>query len=148
MKKYDKAIIDTTYILPLFGIKVHGIEYDTVINASRELNVKLLYPQLAIPELIAKIGKEMYRKNMKEIPEEVKEAITALLLGVDIELVPPKPNYLETAIKLRALGHRDIFDNILYATSLHEKTYFITRDREFIKFLKENKLPVNHIVEY
>ncbi len=27
---------------------------------------------------------------MREILEEVREAITALLLGIDIELIPPK----------------------------------------------------------
>ncbi len=108
--------------------------------------IRLLYPQLVIPELIAKIGKEMNRKGLKEIPGEVMEALTALLL--DVELIPPKPVHLETAIELRALGHKDIFDNILYATSLHEKAYFITGDKEFIKFLEENNLPLEHVIEY
>ena len=90
----------------------------------------------------------MNRKKIEEIPNAVKEAITALLLGADIELVPPKKEHLETAIKLRALGHSDIFDNILYAVSLHEKAYFITRDPSFIEFLRNNELPIDNIIKY
>ncbi len=148
MKRYSKAVIDTTYLLPFFGIRIHNIEYETIIRIQRELNAKLIYPMLVIPELITKIGREMQKTGRKRIPAEVKDALSALLLEIDVELVQPKVKHLETAIKLRALGHKDIFDNILYATSLHEEAYFITRDESFIEFLKNNRLPVDHIIKY
>ncbi len=147
MDKPRRAVLDTTYLLPFFGIRVPGLEPETVLGLRDELGVEeLLYPMLLIPELVAKIGKEMRARGLDEIPAEALEALTALLLEVDVALVPPKLEHLVTAVKLRALGHPDIFDNILYAVSLHEKAYLVTRDTTFIRFLEEKGLPVDHVV--
>ncbi len=121
MSRYSRALFDTTCLLPLFGIKVSSLEYNIIASIASELNAKPAYPILLIPELLAKIGKVMYNNGLRQPPKEAIEALYALLLEVDIELIPPRIEHLKTAIELRALGHRDIFDNILYATSIHEK---------------------------
>ncbi len=148
MKKYSRALFDTSYLLPLFGIEVPGLNHDTIANIANELGAKPAYPLLLVPELLAKIGKVMHSIGLRKTPEEVIEALYALLLETDIELIQPRVEHLETAIELRALGHKDIFDNILYATSIHENTYLVTRDKAFIGFLVKNQLPIDHIITY
>ncbi len=83
---------------------------------------ELLYPPLLLPELAAKIAKEMGRHGLRKPPQQVSEALTALLLEVDMGLIQPRAEHLETAMTLKALGHLDVFDCILYATALHEET--------------------------
>ncbi len=57
----------------------------------------------------------------------------------DIEVIQ---EILYLAIMLRALRHKDI-----YAISIHEKAYSITRDEGFIDFLRNNNLLTNRIIK-
>ena len=54
--------------------------------------MEFAYPKLLLVELIAKIGKEALRKG--ELPPE---ALEALLLEVDVELVEPNVKHIVTA---------------------------------------------------
>ena len=142
-----KAItVDTTYLLPLFGVKVKEINPEILIQLHSH-QTTLLYPKLLIPELTAKIAREAIKRKLAEPPSQFHEALEALLLEVDITLVEPKKSHLETAVKLRILGHKDIFDNILYATALHEKTLLLTEDTTLIKFLEKHGMPTHFIID-
>lgn len=44
------------------------------------------------------------------------------------------------AFDLYSLGHRDMIDNILYATSLRHGLRFLTVDRELREFVTEKRL--------
>ena len=141
-----KAVIDTTYLLPLFGIRVQGLEAGDVIRLRDELNADLYYPVLLLPELAAKIAKEMTKQGLRGVPEPASEALVALLLGVDVGLIQPRVEHIETAIKLMALGHPDIFDCILYATALHEDAVLVTRDKKLVEFLETRGLNTSGIL--
>lgn len=143
---HGKAVLDTTYLLPFFGVRVRGLEADTVLKLRNELGAELLYPELLLPELAARIAKEMAKRKLRRLPQQASEALIALLLEVDISLVRPKKEHIETAIKLKALGHPDIFDCILYATALYEDAVLVTRDRELIKFLESHGLETDVII--
>lgn len=138
-------IVDTSYLLPLFGIRVEGIDENILFELSSQ-GISLFYPKLLIVELIAKIGREAAKRGLSKLPEETIEALNALLLEVDVNLIEPSIKHLETAIKLRILGHKDMFDNILYATAFHEKKYLLMEDPTYLKFLRKNNFPVNFIV--
>lgn len=141
-----KAVIDTTYLLPFFGIKVRGLEAKDVLQLKDELRVDLYYPMLLLPELAAKIAREMAKRGLRKIPRQASEALTALLAETDVGLIEPRIEHIETAIMLKALGHPDIFDCILYATALHENAILITRDQELVEFLRANNLTTSNIV--
>ena len=64
----------------------------------------------------------------------------------DVELVDSKLEHLVEAAKLRLLGHRDFFDNILYATAYIEKALLLTVDKDLIGFIKEKGLKKHHSV--
>ncbi len=142
----DRVVVDTAYILPLFGIRVTNIDNDLLYKLSDKEYV-LMYPELLITELVGKIGKNMRKGRLREIPLSVTEALEALLLETDILLIKPKREHLETAIKLKVLGHDDMFDNILYATAIHEKAMLLMKDPTFESFLKKHKLRTDIIVK-
>ncbi len=140
-----KVVVDTTFILPFFGIDVEGINSEEVVRLKNK-GFKLLYPKLLLVELIAKISKEAHRKGLKELPEAAKEALESLMAETDVELVDPKPEHLIEAAKLRLLGHRDFFDNILYATAYIEKALLLTADKDLTSFIKEKGLKKDIII--
>jgi predicted nucleic acid-binding protein len=134
-----RVLLDTTFLLPLFGIKVQGIDEDRLIalrRALKEHGVGVAYPKLLIAELIAKMGKEASRRG--GLPSEALEALEALLLEVDIELIEPSVEHIATAVEMRVRGHRDVFDNLLYATALHEGMKLVTEDEGLVGFLRDN----------
>jgi len=134
-----RVLLDTTFLLPLFGIKVQGIDEDRLIalrRALKERGVGVAYPKLLIAELIAKMGKEASRRG--GLPSEALEALEALLLEVDVELIEPSVEHIVTAVEMRVRGHRDVFDNLLYATALHEGMKLVTEDEGLVGFLRDN----------
>ncbi len=143
----EKVVVDTTYLLPFFGVKVKNINSD-ILYELHEMDIVLLYPKLLITELAAKIAKEAIKKGLAKPPKAVFEAIDALLLETDIRLVEPERKHLETAIKLRIIGHKDMFDNLLYATALHENAYLLTIDSAFIDFLEKHELSREFIIDH
>lgn len=82
----------------------------------------------------------MAERGLQEPPQQVSEALAALLLEADISLVKPGMERLETAIKLKAVGHPDIFGCMHYATALREDAILVTRDHGFIELLGSHGL--------
>ena len=59
-----KIVVDTTFILPFFGVGVEGVDSEEVVRLKNK-GFKLLYPKLLLlVELIAKISKEARRKGL------------------------------------------------------------------------------------
>jgi len=46
------------------------------------------------------------------------------------------------------LGHKDNIDNILYATSVLNKMFFLTMDYSFKKFLEENGYNTDNLINH
>jgi len=143
-----KIVLDTSYLLPFFGVRVKDLNDEVLkklIIAFKQ--VEVLYPTLMIPELIAKISKELIKKG-KQINESIVEAFESLLGKVDIQLVEPQINHIVKAIEIRTKGHRDIFDCIVYATALEENAKLLTMDTEFIQFLESNEYDTNIVWDH
>ncbi len=86
-RRRRKFVVDTTYILPFFGIEVEGISEDLVIDLADECD--LVYPEMLLAELWAKVLREARKRGLNQIPKEASIALGALLLGSGIELAPP-----------------------------------------------------------
>ncbi|MHA1590076.1 MAG: PIN domain-containing protein [Candidatus Njordarchaeales archaeon] len=143
-----RVLVDTSYLLPFFGIRVRELDERTV----RELidafsGSEVLYPILMLPEIMAKISKEL-SKTGKKLSNDIIDAFNSLLGEVDIKLVRPKMSHILRAIQLRLDGHHDIFDCIAYATALEEKALFLTMDSEFIEFLKSKNYDTSLIIDH
>jgi len=143
LKKY-KILLDTSFVLPFFGIEVENIPDSVVDKIVFKGNLDFIYPKLMLVELIAVISKKV--KEINQIPKFIEERIESLLISSDIKIIDPKPKHLVYALKLRKLGHPDIFDCLAYATAVIENSLFLTVDKNFINFLKDNDLNVGIII--
>lgn len=145
-RKYSpkRVVLDTTYVLPLLGVKVKGLKPEILTRLSEKY--ELHYPSAMIPELIGVVLKQCRKKKLKTIPSEALEGLNTLLYGGTINITSPIDTDLKQAYKLYKLGLKDVFDNILYSTATRLNAYIITADKNLKTFLKQKKLKHQTII--
>lgn len=145
-----RVLLDSTYILPSFGIEVEGLSVDHV-RRLREAGVKgkVKFYCLSVVwiEVIGKTCRERERLGV-EIDDVIDVAVKSLLESGFYEWLTPTPSAVKMAFRLRMLGHRDNVDNLLYATSVENDMVFLTMDEAFKKFLLKNNLRADNLVDH
>jgi len=135
-KEYSSEfLLDTSYLLPLVGIEVEGIDAESY---SKILQQKLYYPLSMTAELAGVIAKEVKRAGLDEPPEDAIEGFNSIVYGRGIEVVLPEGSDLKIACELIKSGWNDIFDALLYATGKRLDVRILSLDKEFRRFLKEH----------
>jgi len=123
-------LLDTTYIMPIVGIDVEGIDETLAIleKLYSHRKIKIYYTPFNIFEVVAKLSKMKYdEKRVKLGLKSIRENFTLTH--------PTTKGYIE-ALKLRSLGFRDLIDLLLYTTANSRKLKLLTRDQELISFLE------------
>jgi len=145
-----KVLLDSTYILPSFGIEVEGISDEHLIQL-RQARIKGKIKFYCSPVVWVEILGKVYResKRLKINVEDVVEiAVTSLLESGFYEWIQPSSNSIILAFKLRMLGHKDNIDNILYAISKTNNLIFLTMDDEFKEFLSKHGHKTNNLIDH
>ena len=146
-KKYSSSIIvDTTYLLPIVGLRVKGLsreDYEYILE-----NYRLFYPTLLLTELSAVIVKQARKKKLEKLPKQAVEGLNSIIYLEVINLVPLDGEDLRIVYKLSKLGWRDIFDSILYATAIRLDMRVLTMDEKFKNFLKEKGLKYELLISH
>jgi len=137
-------LLDTTYLLPIFGIDVRlaGFE-DKFPKVLEEYDVR--YNPISLVEakwISLRLGRganrdkflEAYRSGLATIFADKRINQTRLTDGA-IELIADQ--------LLAEDGVRDYFDRIIYATAAREKSYLLTEDKALLglKDAKEELAP-------
>jgi len=145
-----KALLDSTYLLPTFGIEIEGLT-DEEIAKLREAKikgkVKLYCSPLSWIEIIGKVCREMEHAKI-ELDEIIDNAVKSLLKSKFYEWILPNPEAVKLAFKLRRLGHKDNIDNLLYATSIKEGIILLTMDEALKRFLSKNNLKTENLLDH
>ena len=125
-----RILLDSTYILPIVGIEVEGIEEALVAlkKLRREKRARFYYTEFNILEILGKIVKLEYDLNV------VATGLSSI--REEFELAYPTVEGYIKALDLRRKGHRDLIDLLLYTTSLTCNLLFLTRDKTLINFLE------------
>ena len=144
------VLLDSTYLLPSFGIEVEGLA-DEHIRAlrgawSRGL-VRFYCLSVAWIEVIGKVCREARRSGV-EVSDVVNTAIRSLLESGVYEWVNPTPDAIKLAFKLRLAGHKDVIDNLLYATSITRSMIFLTIDDALRDFLVKHGFSVENLMDH
>lgn len=125
-----KILLDSTYILPIVGVEVEGI--NKALTVLRELRrrkeAKFYYTQFNIIEILSKVAKTNYDHNI------VVKGLS--LMEEEFELAYPTVDGYIKALELKKKGFKDMIDLLLYVTSLTCNLQFLTRDKNLIDFLK------------
>jgi len=146
-RSLDKFVIDTSYLLPIVGIEVEGLDQEVI---DKIFKFELYYPASLIPELIGVIIKEAKKIGLDKIPKEAIEGLNSIIYGGYVKLVLPEGEDIEIVHELIRKGCNDIFDAILYATGKRLGLKVLSMDESFKKFLKEHgyeyEIFINHEV--
>jgi len=145
-----KVLLDSTYLLPSFGIEVEGLQNEHIIQLREAvIKGKIRFYCLTVVwvEVIGKVFRESQRLKL-DIEEILDIAIKSLLESGFYEWIQPTSEAVKLAFKLRKLGHRDNIDNLLYATSITNNMIFLTMDENFKNFLLKEGYKVNNLMNH
>ena len=130
-----KIILDTTYVLPILGIEVEGLDRDILDHL---IKYELYYPALLLVELKGVVLKEARKRGLESIPEQAIKGLNFLIYSGEINIVAPTGEDLKVMYELLRRGWKDIFDLSLYATAIRIDSRVLTMDKSFKKFLKDH----------
>ncbi len=132
-----KVLLDSTYILPSFGIEVKGLSDEEIAKLREAMlkgTIKFYCSTVSWVEVIGKVYRESKRLGLN-VEETVDIAVKSLLKSGFYEWITPSLKAIRLAFKLRKLGHVDNIDNLLYATSITSNLIFLTMNDDFKRFL-------------
>lgn len=144
-----KVLLDSTYLLPTFGIDVEGIS-NRDLEAMRKLGYsKVKYYCLSVVwvEIIGKVFKESLKRNIK-LDSIIDVAVDSLMRSRFYQWIDPPPEAIILAYKMRKEGHGDIIDNLLYGTAIVQKMIFLTMDKTLIDFLRSNNYDTENVFDH
>ena len=134
-------LLDTSFLLPSFGVDTgERIRRCLRFLAEHRREVKVCYSRYSLLEAVFILLRMLRHDRLK--PEE---AFTMVEAGVStviysLEAVSETPTVFREALKLYEMGHKDLFDNLLYSAAVASRAYLLTVDEQLRAFIQENKL--------
>ncbi len=147
MSSTIKVLLDSTYLLPSFGIEILGLTDNDIIELREQAlknNVKFYCMTASWTEIIGKVCREAEHHGI-DLCKLLNTVLPSILEYELYTWINPSTEAVKLAFKLRMLGHKDNIDNLLYATATVNNMVFLTMDDEFKGFLKKHGLEVNNV---
>ena len=85
---------------------------------------------------------------MKSLPKEVLEGFDSLMLKGEVNVILPDSEELKIVHEIVSKGWKDIFDASAYALALTLDAFFLTLDKTFKNFLKQQKFEHKRLVDH
>ena len=139
-----RILVDTSFLLPVLGYETSRRVMEAwPLLAGHELH----YSELSILEALWKISKRLAALDDEERVEALKRVREGLdAIGSGMLRAETTPAAAEKALEMYIMGHKDMIDNLLYATAEEAGLLFLTVDNSLISFLKSHGLPADHVV--
>ncbi|MBS7612312.1 PIN domain-containing protein [Candidatus Bathyarchaeota archaeon] len=128
-----KVLLDTSFLLPTLGIDVSR-EVLECLKRLVEEEVELYYSKFSILEslwIAIRLAKD---RNLDM--ERFNEGLRSIVNGGRYMRVEESSEVFNEALRLYMLGHKDMIDNILYATSSSLDFRLLTLDGELKEFIR------------
>jgi len=121
-----RVLLDTTYLLPVAGIGVRGVETD-VLRKVRVAGHEVFISDISLFELLAKGASLVAQGRADE--QRILLAMRSILADEKITRIAPyEEGVARTAVTLRR-HHSDFVDCIILASALDACQAFLTEDR-------------------
>jgi predicted nucleic acid-binding protein len=141
MKNINSIILDTTYVLPLFGIKINlsqNFQEEIKLlwkNGIKEYNIFL--PSICLIETIFKLLNEYRKQNDFAILDRY-QLILPTVLNSPVNIFNPELNLKASLIAsiIRHSGHLDFMDCLISGAAVALDGILLTEDKELEKVLK------------
>jgi predicted nucleic acid-binding protein len=134
-----KILLDTSFILPTLGITVSGVTPEAIKLLTEVPQIEIYYSRFSvleslwvatrIPEAIARFDAETFQLGLRSIIE-----------GHRYKRVEEDSEIFKEAFRLYRLGHKDMIDNILYASGVSLRLALLTLDDQLKKFVLGKQL--------
>ena len=138
----NKILLDTTYVLPLFGIKI-GISdnFDLKLKNLWKSGLKdhdLYLSKASLVESMYMLNREYRHLKEDTILGRFPLVLPAITYSINVELID---NFISTDIsnftnEIRFAGHKDLMDCWIAATAKSIEAIFLTEDKDLVKILK------------
>jgi len=129
-------VLDTTYLLPTFGVGVRLEGFRTLFPRILE-EYTVLYNPVSIVEakwIVLRLAKQRPDKRT-ELLRRFRKGLNAILMDKRLrqtELTNPEVEAVAD-ILLTGMGMADYFDRLIYATAAYRKAILLTEDEELIR---------------
>ena len=142
MMSIKPLIFDTTYILPLFGIKI--IELSDYKKISKQLwsnglkGYNLYLPSICLMEVIFKLNGEYRKSKDVNTLNRYSIALPSILSSKSIQIFNPllNPEANRISISIRHAGHTDLMDCLIAASATSLKGILLSEDIDLCNILK------------
>ena len=138
-----QVLLDTTYILPIFGVKIRGYEGKEISKLLGELianDIEIYVSKISLLEAFLKTITLSKKLGKNELLERAVEGVEIIKNDDRIILL----EYLERDILEKAKEilreHRDPFDAIIFATAIIGEYILISEDDEAKRYITKNKI--------
>ena len=141
MKNINSIILDTTYVLPLFGIKIElSLKFEEQIKLLWKNGIneyKVFLPSVCLIETVFKLLNEYRKKNDFNILDRY-QLILPTILNSPIDMFNPELNSKASLIAslIRHSGHMDFMDCWIAGAAVALEGILLTEDKELEKVLR------------
>lgn len=137
----NRIILDTTFILPLFGLQISKPVITnqnlTSIFGLTKSKYQFFLPDTCLLETAYLLNRQ-YQKNRKlDGLERYSIILPTITKAPNVTIVSPLlvPEIMEIANKIRNAGHTDYLDCMIAATAIHLDGDFLTIDQPLKKLI-------------
>ena len=137
----ERLILDTTYILPLFGVDIGGISNSQIEHLWTQgvENAKIIISDISLLEVMYKLQSDYRKKKEKSILQRYTQVLPTLL-DIDFLSIYNTKLYVgavDYANEIRTHGHNDYLDCLIAGTAMNLNAIFITEDETLNKIVKD-----------
>lgn len=138
-----RILLDTTYILPAFGIELEELSWNDIERIINRLLIKksrIYVSNISILEAYLKTLSIARKKGISELFSRAIDGVDLIVNEAEIT----KIDYFDREILEKASEifkrHNDPFDAIIFSTAITRNMYLLTEDKEASKFIEKEKL--------
>lgn len=151
MKNIKPLILDTTFILPLFGIKLdlnQDFEEKCQVLWNNEVKgFKVYLPSVCLIETMYKLISEYKKQKKYNIIDRYQKILPTIIdLPIEVYNCEINPKASMVATQIRHNGHKDIMDCWIAGTASALKGILLTEDKELKSKLKQISETKNVII--
>lgn len=136
-------ILDTTYVLPLFGI---AIEISATFSEELQQiwesgipNYQFYLPSVCLIETMYKLNREFRQSSNQGVLRRFSLIVPTILTSKVMKIIHPflHPRTSQIAMKIRKAGHEDLMDCMIGASAASMNGILITEDLDLKKRMKK-----------
>jgi len=132
-----KILLDTPFILPTLGIDA-GKEVMQCLKKLADIKSEIYVSRFSILESLWVITRLIRAADLNT--EHFKMGLRSILESGRYKKIEENSEIFNEALRLYKLGHKDMIDNILYASSIQLNLKLLTLDNELKEFIYEKRL--------